>query len=175
MRMRALGTQQEERWVQDGFMGECVWGEARKWAGYLQAVRERAIPNGRKAVKESRASCYLTLEPIPPLRGPHIWPSLTICFYCKSPLSLKGPWCASGWMAPNHYHLFLVCLWCGSLLFSENWLNFWASFVAQTVKNLSAMQEDLGSLPGLERSPGEENGNPLHYSCLENSMDRGAS
>ena len=27
---------------------------------------------------------------------------------------------------------------------------------------------DLGSIPGLERSPGEGNGNPLHYSCLEN-------
>ena len=34
--------------------------------------------------------------------------------------------------------------------------------------------EDLGSLPGLGRSPGEGNGNPLQYSCLENSMDRGA-
>jgi len=33
---------------------------------------------------------------------------------------------------------------------------------------------DLGSIPGLERSPGEEHGNPLQYSCLENSMDRGA-
>ena len=33
---------------------------------------------------------------------------------------------------------------------------------------------DLGSIPGLERSPGEGNGNPLQYSCLENSMDRGA-
>ena len=33
---------------------------------------------------------------------------------------------------------------------------------------------DLGSIPGLGRSPGEENGNPLQYSCLENSMDRGA-
>ena len=31
---------------------------------------------------------------------------------------------------------------------------------------------DLGSIPG--RSPGERNGNPLQYSCLENSMDRGA-
>ena len=29
-------------------------------------------------------------------------------------------------------------------------------------------------MPGSERSPGEENGNPLQYSCLENSMDRGA-
>ena len=33
---------------------------------------------------------------------------------------------------------------------------------------------DLGSIPGLGRSPGEENGNPLQYSCLENFMDRGA-
>ena len=31
-----------------------------------------------------------------------------------------------------------------------------------------------GSIPGLGRSPGEGNGNPLQYSCLENSMDRGA-
>ena len=31
-----------------------------------------------------------------------------------------------------------------------------------------------GSIPGSERSPGEGNGNPLQYSCLENPMDRGA-
>ena len=33
---------------------------------------------------------------------------------------------------------------------------------------------DLGSIPALGRSPGEGNGYPLQYSCLENSMDRGA-
>ena len=33
---------------------------------------------------------------------------------------------------------------------------------------------DPGSIPGLGRSPGEGNGNPLQYYCLENSMDRGA-
>ena len=33
---------------------------------------------------------------------------------------------------------------------------------------------DWGLIPGLRRSPGEENGNPLEYSCLENSMNRGA-
>ena len=32
---------------------------------------------------------------------------------------------------------------------------------------------DMGSVPGLGRSPGEGNGNPLQYSCLENLMDRG--
>ena len=34
---------------------------------------------------------------------------------------------------------------------------------------------DVGSIPGSGRSPGEENGNPLQYSCLENPVDRGAS
>ena len=33
---------------------------------------------------------------------------------------------------------------------------------------------DLGSIPGLGRSPGERNSNPLQYSCLENPMDGGA-
>ena len=33
---------------------------------------------------------------------------------------------------------------------------------------------DLGSIPGLGRSRGEGNGNPLQYSCLENPMDGGA-
>ena len=33
---------------------------------------------------------------------------------------------------------------------------------------------ELGSIPGSGRSPGEGNGNPLQYSCLENPMDRGA-
>ena len=44
-------------------------------------------------------------------------------------------------------------------------------------KNLPANASDSGepgSIPGLGRSPGEGNGNPLEYSCLENSMDRGA-
>ena len=35
------------------------------------------------------------------------------------------------------------------------------------------MQENLGSIPGLGRLPGGGHDNPLQYSCLENSMDRG--
>ena len=45
------------------------------------------------------------------------------------------------------------------------------------VKNLPANvgdTEDVGLIPGLGRSPGVRNGNPLQYSCLENSMDNGA-
>ena len=42
------------------------------------------------------------------------------------------------------------------------------------VKNLPADAGDVGSILGLERSPGEGNGNLLQCSCLENPMDRGA-
>ena len=41
------------------------------------------------------------------------------------------------------------------------------------VKNPPVNAGDMGSIPGLGRSPGKGNGNPLQYSCLENSMDRG--
>ena len=47
-----------------------------------------------------------------------------------------------------------------------------ASLVAQTIKNLPAIQET--QVPGLGRSPGEGNGYPLQYSCPENSMGRRA-
>ena len=46
--------------------------------------------------------------------------------------------------------------------------------MGSAVKNLSASAGDVGSTPGLGRSPGEGNGNPLQYSCLGNPMDRGA-
>ena len=42
------------------------------------------------------------------------------------------------------------------------------------VKTSACKVGDLGSTPGLGRSPGEGNGNPLQYFCLENSMDGGA-
>ena len=72
-------------------------------------------------------------------------------------------------------------------LFSLSLPFYWASLVAQRVKHLPTMQEtgglegkasaynagDPGSIPGSGRSPGEGNGNPLQYSCLENPMDAG--
>ena len=50
----------------------------------------------------------------------------------------------------------------------------WASLGSGGIKNLFANAGDLGSIPGLGRSPGEGKGYPLQYSCLENSVDRGA-
>ena len=48
-----------------------------------------------------------------------------------------------------------------------NLLGFLGSAV---VKNLPANARDVGLISGLGRSPGEGNGNPLQYSCLENSL-----
>ena len=80
----------------------------------------------------------------------------------------------------------IQCLWYKGLE-KENDLIWVALFFKKKKKKLfilywgsSAGKEsacnvgDLGSLPGLERSPGEGNGYPLQHSCLENSMDRGA-
>ena len=46
--------------------------------------------------------------------------------------------------------------------------------MAQTVKASAYNAGDRGSIPGLGRSPGEGNGSPLQYCCLENPMDQGA-
>ena len=72
------------------------------------------------------------------------------------------------------------CLKLYALKNAHNWLvtpAFRASQVALVVKNLPASAGDVrdsGLIPGLGRSPGGGNGNPLQYSCLENPMDRGA-
>ena len=62
----------------------------------------------------------------------------------------------------------------------HNWSNLvcpqteiWVSLVAQMVKKSPAMQETWVWILGSGSHPGEENGFPIHYSCLENSMQRG--
>ena len=65
----------------------------------------------------------------------------------------------------------------GNFMFSEVYADLRASQVALVVKNLTASARDLRDadlIPGSGRSPGEEYGNPLQYSCLENPIGRGA-
>jgi len=50
----------------------------------------------------------------------------------------------------------------------------WASLLAQTVKKSACNVGDVSLIPGSRRSPEERNGYPHQYSCLENSLDRGA-
>ena len=51
---------------------------------------------------------------------------------------------------------------------------YWVFPGGSEVKASACNAGDLGSIPGSRSSPGERNGNPLQYSCLENPMDRGA-
>ena len=50
----------------------------------------------------------------------------------------------------------------------------WASLLAQTVKKSACIVGDVSLIPELRRSLEERNGYPHQYSCLENSLDRGA-
>ena len=70
------------------------------------------------------------------------------------------------------------CLW---LLSSAPYCKIQAQIEESREKSLGHLGKasackagDLGSIPGLGRFPGEGNGNPLQYSCLENPMDGGA-
>ena len=49
----------------------------------------------------------------------------------------------------------------------------WGFLGGSGCKESACNARDLGSISGLGRSPGEGNGNPLQYSCLENPIDRG--
>ena len=71
----------------------------------------------------------------------------------------------------------MMCMLCFfSVIFVVVYLFLsWASQVVLVVKNTLTNAVDIGdmgSVPGLGRSPGGGHGNPLQYSCLENAMDR---
>ena len=66
------------------------------------------------------------------------------------------------------FYIFLCILGCFNIL------GFPGGSVIKNLPDSAGDAEDVGSFPGLERSPGGQNGNPLQYSCLENSMDREA-
>ena len=89
-------------------------------------------------------------------------------FYIKD-LSIHGFWYPRGpgtnpsWILRDNY-TFLIVVSNAQLGFSGG----------SMVKNLPANAGEVGSIPGSGRSPGEEDGNSLQYSCLGNPMERGA-
>ena len=66
----------------------------------------------------------------------------------------------------------ITCLCC--VLVESPFYHFLVSLVAQRLKASAWNAGDPDSVPGSGRSPGEGNGNPLQYSCLENPMEGGA-
>ena len=71
----------------------------------------------------------------------------------------------SVWYTPGQEEEFSFCLPLNKI---------WSSPVARVVKNPPTTAGEAGLIPGSGRFPGGGNGNPLQYSCLENSVDRGA-
>ena len=65
-----------------------------------------------------------------------------------------------------HYSYLIAFVWISLII-------IWGFPGSSVVKNPPANVGNAGSIPGLGRAPGEGNGNPLQYSCLENPMDRG--
>ena len=98
-------------------------------------------------------------------------------FLLLNNIPLSG--CTMVYVSICFYRFFVLC-WsiidlqccvgfrCIAKWFSYTYTYIWASLVAQMLKNLPAMKKALGSIPGLGRSPGGGQGNPLQYSCLEN-------
>ena len=101
--------------------------------------------------------------------SPNPWPSLHSFLFCQ----LGGQQILITCHVPR-------CVQCegavrlNCYLFDTRQLRSWASLVAQMVKHLPAVWETRVRSLGQKASPGEGNGNPLQYSCLENSMDGGA-
>ena len=96
----------------------------------------------------------------------------------SSRLFTVSPFASVTLSSPSHPFP-LLCLLSGHLLeefiFSFNTFYIGVGFPHSSVGKESACKAgDLSSIPGLGRSPGEGNDNPLQYSCLENPMDRGA-
>ena len=117
----------------------------------------------------------------PLLLLPSIFPSIRV-FSNESAVKWPKYWSLSFNISPSNEHP-------GLNSFRMDWLDLlavqgtlksllqhhnWASLVAQRLKRLPAMRETWVRSLGWEDSPGEGNGNPLQYSCLENPMDRGA-
>ena len=76
----------------------------------------------------------------------------------------------------DEFHFISENIYKGHVIGASNKLWIYGSRdfpVGSVVKNLPASKGDMDSIPGLRRLAGEENGNPLQYSCLENHMDKG--
>ena len=89
----------------------------------------------------------------------------------------KGKWPNVTWNSKEQFCFFFLAGKCSKKSFSTDLLfRYWSTnFLCSSVGKESACNAgDPGSNPGSGRSPGEGNGNPLQYSCLENPTDRGA-
>ena len=156
-------------WSQLNHQG--TWGSRRPvvpkaWKGWSGPPDPRFRSPARGPVRSRRSQS--TLYPPSPACQPSVYtPSPQNLEHQLSNILVQGP----SHTLTHHWRLPKGVLW----ELQPLTLTILASVVAKTVENLPAMQETWVGFPGWEDSPGEENGNPLQYSGLENFMDRGYS
>ena len=98
-------------------------------------------------------------------RHKNIWKILYLRMNCRSKLWIVT--CGEG-------HMIWVTTGTRKMKDASNRFDLSSQACGSVVKTPPANAGDVGWIPRLGRSPGEGNGNPLQYSCLENPMDRGA-
>ena len=150
---------QGEGWWQNSFPGSCVSGDPDL---LLAVVLSPSVPHSSNLpclhqARPAESESIKQIAGVPPrfMHGfLHLLSASILCIY---PISCMGERSRGGHLgAISEFHL---------------------SQVALVVKNPPADAEDArhaGSIPGLGRSPGVGNANPLQYSCLEKSMNRGS-
>ena len=131
----------------------------------LQFRRFMATLHDTSPLVTSLQQCLLTLC--------HIW---VICTVFQTLLLLLLWWSVIS--VPRCYYCKKITIhwglrWCLALSSNSIFNLRHCSPGGSVVKNLPTNAGNLGSIPGLGRSPGEGNGNRLQYSCLENPMERG--
>ena len=119
---------------------------------------------------------------LPHAHTPVPWYYFNLCQDYRKYIGVALFWHSPLFPGPRFYLLilFLVSFLIIDSLFSTEqwgdplirWIHPW--WLRGMAKASACNAGDLGSIPGSWRSPGEGNGNPLQYSCLENPMDRGA-
>ena len=144
-----------------------TWGWSENTGG-----SEGAPGGGRRSEqrggKKERKSGDCSSSPVHPSHSP-LWPK-TQALSESSPPSFDYYFCALGF--PAQFNVLLLTSWSNCF-----YKIVMAPLYGRVVKNPPAKagdERDVALIPGLGRSPGGGNHNPLQYSCLKNSMDRGA-
>ena len=112
-----------------------------------------------------------------------LFPSLSCCFWPAGVSTTTGSCACTHVPTHTHTHIFKFwtlwvceCVWEREQESSRAYhlLGFPSGTVVKNLPANAGDSRDTGLIPGSGRSPGGGHGNPLQYSCLENSMDRGA-
>ena len=149
------------------------------WMDYAltpDSVFKSVPPNGWEPTSQT-STLYLDIVPL-------IYVNETICMVIWPSTRFKSIvlWPGMNHLVPRLFQIHLMDERPGAILSFKTFLSFInrllvtiTGFPGGSEFKVSAWNAgDPGSIPGLGRSPGEGNGNPLQYSCLENPMDRGA-